>query len=60
MAEFGRAKLKFLKRFLKLRHGVPSHDTFSTVFRMRQRRNKRCGQPAKRGIEGLRIERRAA
>ena len=34
MAEFGRAKLKFLKRFLKLRHGVPSHDTFSTVFRM--------------------------
>jgi hypothetical protein len=34
MAEFGRAKLKFLKRLLKLRHGIPSHDTFSTVFRM--------------------------
>jgi hypothetical protein len=34
MAEFGRAKLKFLKRFLKLGHGIPSHDTFSTVFRM--------------------------
>jgi predicted transposase YbfD/YdcC len=34
MAEFGHAKLKFLKRFLKLRHGVPSHDTFSTVLRM--------------------------
>src|SRR5215469_11902847 len=34
MAEFGRAKLKFLKRFLKLKHGIPSHDTFSTVFRM--------------------------
>ena len=34
MAEFGRVKLKFFKRFLKLRHGVPSHDTFSTVFRM--------------------------
>jgi predicted transposase YbfD/YdcC len=34
MAEFGRAKLKFFKRFLKLKHGVPSHDTFSTVFRM--------------------------
>lgn len=34
MAEFGRAKLKFLKRFLKLRHGIPSHDTFSTVLRM--------------------------
>ena len=34
MAEFGRAKLKFFKRFLKLRHGIPSHDTFSTVLRM--------------------------
>jgi len=34
MAEFGRAKLKFLKRFLKLRHGIPSHDTFSAVFRI--------------------------
>ena len=34
MAEFGRAKLKFLKRFLKLRHAIPSHDTFSNVFRM--------------------------
>ena len=34
MAAFGRSKIKFLKRFLKLRHGVPSHDTFSTVFRM--------------------------
>ena len=34
MAEFGRMKLKFFKRFLKLRNGIPSHDTFSTVFRM--------------------------
>src|SRR5215470_4673770 len=34
MAEFGCAKLKFLKRFLKLRHGIPSHDTFSSVFRV--------------------------
>jgi predicted transposase YbfD/YdcC len=34
MAEFGCAKVKFLKRFLKLRHGIPSHDTFSTVFRV--------------------------
>ena len=33
MAQFGRAKLKFFKRFLKLKHGIPSHDTFSTVFR---------------------------
>src|SRR4029079_9799023 len=34
MAAFGRTKLGFLKRFLKLRHGIPSHDTFSTVLRM--------------------------
>ena len=34
MAQFGRVKLKFFKRFLKLKHGIPSHDTFSTVFRM--------------------------
>lgn len=34
MAEFGRAKLRFFKRFLKLKHGIPSHDTFSTVLRM--------------------------
>jgi len=34
MAAFGRAKSKFLKGFLKLKHGVPSHDTFSTVFRV--------------------------
>jgi hypothetical protein len=37
MAELGCAKLKFLKRFLKLKHGIPSHDTFSTVFRMLNR-----------------------
>ena len=34
MAECGRTKLRFLKRFLKLKHGIPSHDTFSTVLRM--------------------------
>lgn len=34
MSAFGRAKSKFLKRFLKLKYGIPSHDTFSTVFRM--------------------------
>ena len=31
MAEFGCEKIKLLKRFLKLKHGIPSHDTFSTV-----------------------------
>lgn len=34
MAESGRVKLKFFKRFLRLKHGIPSHDTFSTVLRM--------------------------
>lgn len=33
MAEFGKAKEGFLRRFLKLEHGIPSHDTFSRVFR---------------------------
>jgi predicted transposase YbfD/YdcC len=33
MAEFGGAKKDFLSRFLKLEHGIPSHDTFSRVFR---------------------------
>ena len=31
---FGRAKQGFLGRFLRLEHGVPSHDTFSRVFRL--------------------------
>ena len=33
MAEFGHAKVDFLKQFLRLRHGIPSHDTFSRLFR---------------------------
>jgi len=32
-AEFGRAKEEFLRRFLRLEHGIPSQDTFSRVFR---------------------------
>jgi predicted transposase YbfD/YdcC len=34
MALFGRAKAPFLRRFLRLRHGIPSHDTFSRLFRL--------------------------
>jgi DDE_Tnp_1-associated len=34
MAEFAQAKLDFLRGFLKLEHGTPSHDTFSRVFRL--------------------------
>jgi len=34
MADFGRAKQSLLQPILKLPHGVPSHDTFSRVFRL--------------------------
>ena len=34
MSSFGRAKTHIFREFLKLRHAIPSHDTFSTVFRM--------------------------
>ena len=34
MAAFGRAKESLFRDFLKLRHAIPSHDTFSEVFRM--------------------------
>lgn len=33
MALFARAKEPFLRGFLKLEHGLPSHDTFSRLFR---------------------------
>ncbi len=32
VAEFGQAKAGWLKTFLKLPNGIPSHDTFSRVF----------------------------
>jgi predicted transposase YbfD/YdcC len=34
MALFGHAKEPFLRRFLKLPGGIPSHDTFSRIFRL--------------------------
>jgi hypothetical protein len=34
MAEFAEGREEFLRGFLKLEHGVPSHDTFSRVFRL--------------------------
>ena len=33
MAAFGEAKEALLRQFLRLEHGIPSHDTFSRVFR---------------------------
>ena len=32
IAEFGRAKATWLKTFLELPNGIPSHDTFGDVF----------------------------
>jgi hypothetical protein len=32
IARFGRAKRKWFREFLTLRHGIPSHDTFGRVF----------------------------
>lgn len=32
MEEFGKSKESFLKNYLKLKHGTPSHDTFGRVF----------------------------
>ena len=32
MPLFGQAKEPSLKQFLTLKHGIPSHDTFSQVF----------------------------
>ena len=34
MAEFAKAKESFLREFLSLRNGLPSHDTFSRLFRL--------------------------
>jgi predicted transposase YbfD/YdcC len=34
MPLFGQAKEAFLRQFLTLKHGIPSHDTFSRVFRL--------------------------
>ena len=33
IAEYGRQKEEFLRTFLELEHGIPSHDTFIRVFR---------------------------
>ena len=33
IVEYGAEKLKFLRRLADFKHGIPSHDTLSTVFR---------------------------
>jgi predicted transposase YbfD/YdcC len=32
--QFGKVKLPWLRRFVKLENGIPSHDTFARVFRL--------------------------
>lgn len=32
IAQFGEEKQRWLKKFLRLKHGIPSHDTFRRVF----------------------------
>jgi len=34
MADFGIAKQEFLSEFMDMQNGVPSHDTFSRIFRL--------------------------
>ena len=34
MELFGRSKEQFLRRFMTLEHGIPSHDAFSALFRI--------------------------
>ena len=34
MSAFGRVKENIFRTFLKLKHAIPSHDTFSAMFRM--------------------------
>lgn len=34
IAEFGEAKEEWFRKFLRLSHGIPSHDTFGRVFRV--------------------------
>lgn len=41
MALFGRAKEGFLQQFLRLPHGISSHDTFSGAFRLLTRSGSR-------------------
>jgi hypothetical protein len=45
MALFGQAKEPSLRQFLRLRHGIPSHDIFSRLFRLLD--------PRRRGIKKL-------
>lgn len=65
MEQFGRSKEVLLRQVLELKHGIPSHDTFSTVFRALSPQafeaalarftkafNRRLGKPRTIAIDG--------
>src|ERR1700726_2511098 len=73
IALFAKTKESLLRRVLVLAHGVPSHDTFSRVFRLpdphgigqcfgggQQRSGGRLGAYRTADVEGLRGHRRCA
>ena len=51
MAVFAEAKQDFLGNFLQLKNGVPSHDTFSRVFRQLVRTRATTGKAAQRATK---------
>jgi len=51
IALFGKAKLDWLRSFLELPHGIPSHDTFGRVFaRLKPEALERCFQKWMQGL----------
>ena len=43
MENYGHAKIEWLKEFLELPHGIPSHDTFMGVFaRLKPEQLQQC------------------
>ena len=51
MALFGKRKEPFLRRFLRLRHGVPSHDTLGRAFQAKPLGLRRAARPG--AVRGL-------
>ena len=45
MEEFARVRLAWLRTFLTLRGGVPSHDTFNRVFQALDPKSSRTVSP---------------
>ena len=51
MADFGQSKEGLLRLVLRLEHGIPSHDTFSRVFRLLEPEAfEKCSGDSSRGL----------